>query len=99
MVLECEFDVADTFASAPLVNMTFDEARKAWGDKIVIWGAIPSVILEPDYPWDKFKAYMIDLYRKTKKQPAIILAVSDNVMPAAEFDRLKWIRDLIYNHA
>ena len=94
MVFECGFDVADTFTCAPLVNTTFDQALQAWGDQICIWGAVPSIILEPDYPFEKFKAYMEDLYAKTAGKPAFIMAVADNIMPNAEFKRLLWIRDV-----
>ena len=52
----CGFDVADTFACAPLVRCTFDEARAAWKNRIVIWGGVPSIILEPSYPLAEFPA-------------------------------------------
>ena len=95
MVRECAFDVADTFACAPLVATTFQQARDAWGDAVCIWGAVPSIILEPDYPWKQFRAYMEDLHSRTAGQPGFIMAVSDNIMPSAQFDRLLWIRDLL----
>jgi len=78
------------------VRTTFDEARAAWKDRIVIWGGVPSIILEPEYPMDAFRRYMIELEAKTRNVSHFIMAVSDNVMPAAEFDRLKWIRELFY---
>ena len=84
------------FAFAPLVRTTFDQARAAWKDRIVIWGGVPSIILEPDYPQDKFRRYMTDLEAKTRNTSHFIMAVSDNVMPAAELSRLEWIRDLFY---
>ena len=96
MVRDCGFDIADTFACAPLVRTTFDQARAAWKDRIVIWGGVPSIILEPDYPQDKFRRYMTDLEAKTRNTSHFIMAVSDNVMPAAELSRLEWIRDLFY---
>jgi hypothetical protein len=96
MVRDCDFDVADTFACAPLVRTTFAEAREAWKDRIVIWGGVPSTILEPGYPMEAFQRYMIDLHRKTRGRSHFIMAVSDNVMPAAELGRLKWIRRLLY---
>lgn len=95
LVRECDFDVADTFACAPLVRTTFDEARAAWEERIVIWGGVPSIILEPSYPWDAFQQYVRELHRKTVGRPHFIMAVSDNIMPSAEFERLVWIRDFL----
>lgn len=95
LVLKCGFDVADTFACAPLVRCTFDEARAAWKDNIVIWGGVPSIILEPTYPIDEFRRYMKDLHIKTKGTSHFIMAVSDNILPGAEVERLEWIRDLL----
>lgn len=92
-VPDCRFDVADTFACAPLVRTTFEDARAAWDDQVVIWGGIPSIILESDYPASDFRHYMRDLLREVAGQSHVILAVSDNVMPGADLDRLKWIRD------
>ena len=95
MVFECGFDVADTFTCAPLVETTFEQARDAWGERICIWGAVPSIILEPDYPWENFKAYMEDLCAKTAGKPGFIMAVADNIMPNAEFERLLRVRDFL----
>ncbi len=99
LVRQCDFDVADTFASAPLVRCTFDEAREAWDDRTVIWGGVPSIIIEASYPRDEFERYMRDLVEKTAGQPGFIMAVSDNIMPGAEFERLVWIRDLLAAHS
>ena len=75
------------------MRTTFEDARAAWDDQVVIWGGIPSIILESDYPASDFRHYMRDLLREVAGQSHVILAVSDNVMPGADLDRLKWIRD------
>jgi hypothetical protein len=93
MVRDCGFDVADTFACDPLVKTTFQEAWQAWKDRVVIWGGVPSIILEPDYSWQAFEEYMLQLKARTEGQPGFIMAVSDNLMPNTDFRRLLWIRD------
>lgn len=95
LVLECGLDVADTLATAPLVSLTFDDARRAWGHRIVIWGGVPSTILEESYPEAEFHHSIEDLHAKTAGRPAFIMAVSDNIMPTASFERLVWIRDFL----
>ena len=99
LALECDFDAADCFACAPLVDTTFDEARRVWGERIVIWGGLPSLLLEDSFTFDEFREYVEELYAKTAGQPAFILAISDNIMPAARFDRLLWIRDFLEEQA
>ncbi|NQU42357.1 hypothetical protein HQ520_03675 [bacterium] len=96
LVRDCDFDVSDCFACAPLVTTTFDEAWEAWRDKIVIWGGLPSTMLEPEYPLEEFRRYARELHETMKGRAGFIWAVSDNVMPGAELDRLKWVRDLLF---
>jgi len=96
LVAECGFDVADTLATAPLVSLTFDEARRVWKDRVVIWGGVPSTILEESYPRADFCRYIEELHAKTVGRPGFIMAVSDNIMPGASFDRLLWIRDFLH---
>ena len=94
-VLDCGYDVADCFATAPLVPCTLERAREVWGDRIVVWGAVPAIILEPDYPRADFEREIVDLYDQTAGRPGVIWAVSDNIMPGADFTRLCWIRDFL----
>ena len=74
-------------------------ARAVWGDRVTIWGAVPSIVLEADNPFEDFKAYMIDLHRKTAGRGGFIMGVSDNIMPGAKYERLVWIRDFLEERA
>jgi len=95
LVLECGFDVADCLATHPLVRCTFEEARRSWGECIVIWEGVPSVILERSYDRVRFENYVLALLEQTTGRSHFILGVSDNIMPGAEFERLVWIRDIL----
>jgi len=92
-VLESGADVADCFACAPLVRLTFGEARRAWGDRVTIWGAIPSTILLPSCPYPEFRAYLDALEKNLGDGRALILAVSDNLMPGSEWGRIVEVCD------
>jgi len=89
------FDMAETFTTAPQVTCTLEEARQAWKDRVIIWGAVPSVILEPAYSEEAFETYMRQLFRTIAPGDAFILGVSDNIMPAALVDRLKRIAEMV----
>jgi hypothetical protein len=73
------------------VPTTLAEARAAWGDRVIIWGGVPSVILEPQFSDAEFEAYMRDLFRVIGDGDAFILGVADNVMPGADIERVRRI--------
>ena len=90
LVREAEFDVADCLATAPLVPLTLDSAMSAWGRDMVIWGGVPSPILEPSTPAPAFERHLDEIHRATERHPDVrfIAGVSDQAMPAAEWDRI-----------
>jgi hypothetical protein len=94
-IRDAGMDVADTFATAPLVKCTLAEARRFWGDQIVIWGGLPSTLLEDPVTDSEFEREMRTIFRTVAPGRAFILGVSDNIMPGARFDRLKRLREMV----
>ncbi len=88
LVMETGMDVADCFACAPLVQQTLEQVRIAWGDKLIIWGGIPSTILLPSCPEEQFHAYLERFADEISDGRAIIVGVSDNVMPGTSYSRI-----------
>lgn len=95
LIRDAGMDVADTFATAPLAKCTLTDARKAWGEQIVIWGGLPSTLLEDGVSDEQFEKEMLDIFRAIAPGKAFILGVSDNIMPGARFDRLKRVREMV----
>jgi hypothetical protein len=89
------FDMAETFTTDPLVSCTLEEAREAWGNEVVIWGGVPSVILETAYGEAEFEAYMRRIFRAVAPGDAFILGVADNIMPDALLNRLVRIGEMV----
>ncbi len=89
------FDMAETFTTEPQATCTLAEARRAWGTDVIIWGAVPSVILEPTYSEAAFESYMVDVFRTAAPGEAFILGVADNVMPDALSERIERISDMV----
>jgi hypothetical protein len=87
-VAETGMDVVDCFACAPLVPLTLAEARRAWRNRVVIWGGIPSTILLPSCPRAEFRAYLKEVLTEIADGRALIVAVSDNLMPGSDWERL-----------
>ena len=94
-IREAGYDMAETFTTAPQVRCTLEEARRGWGTEVIIWGAVPSVILEDGYSDEGFEAYMRGVFRTVAPGDAFILGVSDNVMPNARLDRLERIAEMV----
>lgn len=92
------FDMSECFCTAPMVEVTLEEARAAWGTDVIIFGGVPSIILEPGYPEAEFEAYMQNLFRVIAPGDAFILGVADNVMPTSVIERVERISALVEEH-
>lgn len=89
------YRLVECFATHPMVNTTLAQARAAWGTRVIIWGGIPSVILEEPYTDEQFEAYMDELFRTIAPGDAFILGVADNVMPGAKLERLRRVGQMV----
>lgn len=89
------FDMAETFTTAPQVTCTLEEARRAWGERVIIWGGLPSVLLESAYPVEAFERYMRNLFGTIAPGNAFILGVADNIMPGALLERLERVAEMV----
>jgi hypothetical protein len=94
-VKDAGFDMGECFTTAPMVTCTLEEARAAWGTQVIIWGAVPSVILERTFTDQEFEDYMLDVFRTIAPGDAIILGVADNVMPRSMIERVERISEMV----
>jgi len=92
---EAGFDMVECFTTAPLVSCTLKEARETWGTSMIIWGGVPSIILEDTFSEEEFERYMMELFRTIAPGDAFILGVADNVMPAAKLSRIIRIGQMV----
>jgi len=89
------WEMVECFVTAPMVPMTLGKARQAWGNRITIWGGIPSVLLSAGTPEDVFRAYVQDVFRTIAPGDAFILGIADNAMPDSLIERIAWISDFV----
>jgi hypothetical protein len=87
--------MVETFTTAPMVSCTLEEARAAWGNEVIIWGGVPSVILEDTFTEEQFEDYMRNIFDTIAPGDAFILGVADNVMPAAKIERIARISEMV----
>jgi len=89
------FAMVECFATEPMVPTTMAEARAAWGDRVIVFGGVPSVILEPPYSDEQFEQFMDDLFRTISPAHAFILGIADNAMPGARVERIRRITQMV----
>ena len=89
------FGLVECFATEPMVETTMAEARAAWGDRVIIFGGIPSVILEDPYTDEQFERYVDDLLRTIGTGRAFILGIADNAMPGSKIERIERITQIV----
>jgi uroporphyrinogen-III decarboxylase len=95
LIRESGFDMAEVFTTAPMVPCTMSQAREAWGNDVIIWGGIPSVILCEPISDEKFEAFMLELFETVAPGDSFILGVADNVMPETKFQRIIRISEMV----
>ncbi len=89
-------DVAESVCAPPMVECTLTAMRKAFGDRITIFGGVPSVaLLEESMSEDEFEAHMRHLFAEIAPGYRFILGVSDMVPPDAKWERLVRIAAMV----
>ncbi|MCR4412529.1 MAG: hypothetical protein NUV77_08920 [Thermoguttaceae bacterium] len=87
--------MAECFVTSPMVKTTLAEARAAWGDRVIIWGGIPSAILESPFSDEQFEQYVDEVFRTIAPGKAFILGIADNAMPGSRIDRIRRITEIV----
>jgi len=97
LLAESGLDVCESFSPAPLTECTFEEAWKVWQNGPIIWGGIPSPLLEERISQSDFEAYIFRLLDTIEDRP-IILGVGDMVMGNNMVDRVRYVADRVEEH-
>jgi len=89
------WDMVECFVTAPMVSLALAQARRAWGNRVIVWGGLPSVLLSPNVPEEDFRSYVYDLFEVIAPGDAFILGVADNVMPDSLISRVAWVSEQV----
>jgi hypothetical protein len=98
LLRESGLDVCESISPFPLTSMTFDDVWEAWRSGPLIWGGIPSPILEARTPYAEFEAWIDRLLERIGGGP-IILGVGDMVMGNSVIERVEAIARRVELHA
>ena len=63
LLVEAGFDLLDCFVTAPMVPVTLEQARAVFGNKVIIWGGLPSTLLCDPVTDEEFETYMMNMFR------------------------------------
>lgn len=87
------FDIADSICPAPMTKVSLKETREVFGDKMTIWGGIPAIAMLKNCMSDKEFCHLVDDTLETiGRGDHIILSVADTLPPAADFERLLYLK-------
>lgn len=89
------WDMVECFVTAPMVPLTLAQAREAWGERVIIWGGLPSLLFSPSVPEAEFRAFVLEQFDIIAPGDAFILGVADNVMPDSLIDRVAWVSEQV----
>ncbi len=92
---DSRYDMQECFVTDPMVPCTLKQAREGLGKDVVIFGGIPSVILEDSVSEEEFENYMDEIFDEVAKGDPMILGIADNMMPTSLLHRVKRVGELV----
>ena len=98
LLAESGLDVCESFSPAPLTECPFEEAWAAWRDGPIIWGGIPSPLLEDRTEESDFRDYIERLLQTVGDRP-VILNVVDMMLGINSIDRVRYIAERLEQQA
>ena len=98
MLKTCGLDVCESFSPTPLTDCTFDEAWDVWQGQPIMWGVIPSPLLEERIPEAELHAF-VDHVLETVNGAPVILGISDMLLGNNMIERVEWISRRIEEYA
>lgn len=95
---ETGLDVYESVTPFPLTELTFAEAFTAWrGKGPLIWGGIPSSILQADTSQEDFEKHISDMLEVVGSSP-MLFGVADLVTSDNLIERVRYIAEQIEAH-
>lgn len=87
------FDIADSICPAPMTSVSLREVREVFDGKMTIWGGIPSIAMLKECVSDHdFYQIVDDTLEAIGRGDHMIISVADTLPPAADFDRLLYLK-------
>jgi uroporphyrinogen-III decarboxylase len=98
LIAKAGIDMVECFVTAPMVPLTLERARAAWGTQVIIWGGIPSVLFGDPVTDDEFKSYVLNLFPTIAPGDAFILGIADNLMAEGKLERVQRVTEMVQEY-
>lgn len=98
LIVEAGYDVADCLATEPLVDCPFQKTRERWGDRITIWGGVPSTLLESTYRDEDLQNHLEMLLKTAAPGKHFICGIADQAMPPGLYSRIQQMANFVTTH-
>ncbi|OGP72626.1 MAG: hypothetical protein A2V86_04255 [Deltaproteobacteria bacterium RBG_16_49_23] len=86
----------EPYFDQPMTKVTISDVKRAFREKVTIFGGIPSVaLLEESMSDGEFELFMKRLFQDISPGDRFILGVSDTTPLNAKFDRLLRITEMV----
>ncbi len=96
LFLETGIDVAEAVTPAPMTNYTLADARRAWGDRVTIWGGVPTTLLCPEITGEEeFEDFMQRLFEDIQPGNRFVLGLGDNLPTDGSLERVALITEMV----
>ena len=87
-VCSAGFDVIEGLTPYPVGDMEYKNMRSIANETAILWGGIPGGFFVPEMSDEAFDHYVIQLIKDMKEDGRSVLAVGDQVVPGATFERI-----------
>jgi len=95
---DCGIQVVEALTPEPMTTINLRATRELWGDRVALWGGIPTVILTSAFTEEQFEAHMKQLFKDIAPGDKFILGYGDNVPTDAIFSRIVRIAEFWHEH-
>ncbi len=100
LIRDSGMHVAEAICPYPMTKVKIEEYYQRWGDKLTIFGGIPSnMVLAESATDDEFEAYLDHLFKVIAPGKRFILGIADTTPPNAVFERLIRIGERVEKEA
>jgi hypothetical protein len=91
LIEQSGWDMVECFLTAPMARVTLAEARRAWGDRMVIWGGLPSNLFSAAFSEEEFRGFLEQVFDIIAPGRAFVLGIADNAMPDSIIQRIEYV--------
>ncbi len=97
-LMSCGVQVVEALTPKPMTSIDILDTRRLWGDRVAMWGGLPSIILTDTFSDEQFERYLEDLFYAVAPGDRFILGFGDNVPTDAMFSRIKRVAEFWAEH-